>query len=157
MAQYDAVEQWGSPVSNRSSNPKTALSLLNDATYMVSMNDFAPSTHILLDFYGGEHLTDAAALRDAILKAADAAGSTVLSCDLHEFGDDAGVTGVAILAESHMSIHTWPEIDYAAIDIFMCGKADAEKAAKKLEELLKPKRTEITRVARGRLGQPSED
>ncbi|WNZ54036.1 adenosylmethionine decarboxylase (plasmid) [Microbulbifer sp. MKSA007] len=113
------------------------------------MNDFSPSTHILLDFYGCKHLTDAKALKSCMLAAAKEAGATVLRCNLHEFGEDAGVTGVAILAESHISIHTWPEIDFAAIDIFMCGKADAEKAASVLQKLLEPSRIETTKVARG--------
>ncbi len=48
---------------------------------------------------------------------------------MHGFGSGAGVTGVALLAESHITVHTWPERGYAAFDVFMCGDCDPEAAA----------------------------
>ena len=57
-------------------------------------------------------------LRDAAL----AAKATVLAANFHDFGDGQGNTGVLMLAESHISIHTWPEDNYAAIDIFVCSE-----------------------------------
>jgi S-adenosylmethionine decarboxylase len=114
------------------------------------MNKFSPGIHILVDFYGAQHVTETNVLRDIMIEAAQVAGATVLSCDLHEFGENSGVTGVAVLAESHISIHTWPEHDYAAIDIFMCGDADPHKAVKLLQDRLRPSSTQITTHVRGR-------
>lgn len=106
-------------------------------------------THILIDVFGGYALDDTARIEAALMHAAKAAGATVLMCKLHKFGGHGGVTGVLLLAESHISIHTWPEKAYAAIDIFMCGNARPDEAAAVLEQELRPDRVEITRVSRG--------
>ncbi len=53
---------------------------------------------------------------------------------MHGFGSGAGVTGVALLAESHITVHTWPERGYAAFDVFMCGACDPEAAASMIAE-----------------------
>ncbi|WP_170384144.1 adenosylmethionine decarboxylase [Ruegeria atlantica] len=105
--------------------------------------------HILVDYYGGQALTDAARIEGALTGAAIAAGATVLSGSFHKFGGHGGVTGVMLLAESHISIHTWPEQGYAAIDIFMCGDARPDKAVAYLEDQLRPARSTITRIQRG--------
>jgi S-adenosylmethionine decarboxylase len=114
---------------------------------------FAPGLHILIDLYGGKACGDQAALRAAMIGAAQAAGASVLSCHLHGFGDTGGVTGVALLAESHISIHTWPEQDYAAVDIFMCGRADARAAADYIKAALAPARVDVTEIARAQGNQ----
>jgi S-adenosylmethionine decarboxylase len=62
-----------------------------------------------------------ALVETALRGAASAAGATLLEVRLHSFGAGQGVTGVAMLAESHISIHTWPEHGYAAVDIFLCA------------------------------------
>ena len=74
------------------------------------------------------------ALRDA----ADRAGATLLNVDLHHFSPNGGISGVADLAESHISIHTWPEISYAAVDVFMCGNAQPHKAIEVLQGVFLP-------------------
>jgi S-adenosylmethionine decarboxylase len=81
--------------------------------------------------------------------ASTAAGATLLNIFLHEFPSSGGITGVALLAESHMSIHTWPEKEYAAIDIFMCGRADPELALNVLILQLRPTHTFIEHLVRG--------
>ena len=92
------------------------------------------STHVVADLLG----VDAALLRDAgrlealMRAAADAARARVLGAHLHRFGGEGGVTGVLLLAESHLSIHTWPEHGLAAVDAFMCGQARAEVAVESL-------------------------
>lgn len=82
-------------------------------------------THLLADLSGvaGDRLNDPAAIDQLLRRAALAAGATVLSGSFHHFGNNHGVTGVVLLAESHISIHTWPESGFAALDIFMCGQA----------------------------------
>lgn len=115
--------------------------------------DFKPGTHILLDLYGGEGLRDAARLRAVLIEAATRAGATVLSCEIHEFGGAGGVTGVALLAESHISIHTWPEHGFAAVDVFMCGAARPEVAIDHIRSALAAQSHEITTQRRGQRNQ----
>jgi S-adenosylmethionine decarboxylase len=73
-------------------------------------------------------LADPEAIRALLVSAAQASGATVLQANLHHFGEGMGVTGVVLLAESHMSIHTWPEHGYAALDIFVCGECQPLRA-----------------------------
>ena len=81
-------------------------------------------THLLLDFWGARNLIDPEAIGRSLCNAAEAANATVLHSHFHHFGPDGGVSGVLVLAESHISIHTWPERNFAAVDIFMCGACD---------------------------------
>lgn len=116
------------------------------------MTYVAPGTHILIDFWGASHLQDAQRIEQAMRDAAAACGATVLGVNLHNFGADAGITGVAILAESHISIHTWPETGYAALDVFMCGNCDPQKAVPVLKEAFKPERSQVSEHKRGDRG-----
>ena len=108
-------------------------------------------THLLADFYGvdGARLVASADL-DALLRAgAQAAGARILHSHFHSFGDAMGVTGVVLLAESHMSIHTWPEFGFAAADIFMCGEAQPKLALDIIEAAFKPASCIVQTIARG--------
>jgi len=94
--------------------------------------------HCILELYAcnQDRLNDEAFLRDAITEAAKRAGATLLHLVTHHF-EPQGVTGLALLAESHISIHTWPESGYAAVDVFTCGDHTMpEKACQVLIEEL---------------------
>lgn len=117
--------------------------------------NFPPNIHILADFFGGLFMDDLDHMSEVLRTAAKVAGATVLDIKLHHFGENGGVTGVAVLAESHISIHTWPENDLVAIDIFMCGASDPEKALQYLQQTLQPKEVNISRVKRGQRNQLS--
>ncbi|HEU4373107.1 MAG TPA: adenosylmethionine decarboxylase [Telluria sp.] len=94
--------------------------------------------HLLADFHGvsADKLVSCEAI-DALLRAAAlAAGATILHSHFHSFGPQQGVTGVLLLAESHISIHTWPEFGFAAADIFMCGDAAPELALDVIERAM---------------------
>ena len=65
--------------------------------------------HLLLEFWGAKHLDDLRSIEAALRHAAEQAGATIIDVRMHEFSSSGGVTGVAMLAESHISIHTWPE------------------------------------------------
>ncbi len=113
------------------------------------LNLYAPGTHVLLDFYDAAHLEDTTYIEQTLREAAQHCGATVLNVSLHHFGEGQGVTGVALLAESHISIHTWPETGFAAIDIFMCGSCDPMQAIPVLEAAFAPERTKLTEIKRG--------
>ena len=102
-------------------------------------------THLLIDMWGGVGLDDVHGIEAALTEAVAAAGATLLNIDLHQYSP----SGVAILAESHMSIHTWPETGYAAIDIFVCGACDAEKAVPVLRTHFRPAEIRLTKHRRG--------
>lgn len=97
-------------------------------------------THLLADMSGiaPQRLSDCAAIEKLLRAAAEAAGARVLHSHFHGFGPGQGVTGVVLLAESHISIHTWPEDGFAAADIFMCGAAQPQLALDLLRAALQP-------------------
>ncbi len=97
---------------------------------------------------GAPQLRDAVALEALLRAAARQAGAQVLGNHFHAFGEEDGVTGVVLLSESHVSVHTWPESGFAAIDIFMCGSADPERALEELARVLRPARRQVTRASR---------
>ena len=105
--------------------------------------------HLIADFWGAASLADPDAIRAAIRDAARAAGATILHLHLHRFGTEQGVSGIAVLAESHISVHTWPERGYAAFDAFLCGATDADAALAELERHLRPARTDVQVLRRG--------
>ncbi|MDD4859443.1 MAG: adenosylmethionine decarboxylase [Dehalococcoidales bacterium] len=112
--------------------------------------------HLLLELKNCNSgvLNDLDFLKQALLAAAKESGATVLGVDFHSFNPQ-GVSGVVIIAESHMSIHTWPEFDYAAVDVFTCGKTvQPEKAAEVMIERLGAKNHSIIEVQRGILLKP---
>ena len=85
------------------------------------------SLHLIADLADCRGLGDAAGVEQVLRAAAAAARARVVGLHLHHFGEGMGLTGVAMLAESHISIHTWPETGVAAVDLFVCGAhADAE-------------------------------
>ena len=85
--------------------------------------------HLIADLHDCIGLADPARIETCLRDAARAADATVIEVRLHHFGPGQGVTGVALLAESHISIHSWPEHGYAAVDIFMCGRRNDLDAA----------------------------
>ena len=105
--------------------------------------------HLLVDLWGATPLTDPEIMVDVLTDAAEAAGATILHILVHEFGGEGGVSGVAVLAESHISVHTWPELDYAAFDVFMCGTCNPEKAVETLCARLNPDRFTVDERKRG--------
>jgi S-adenosylmethionine decarboxylase len=117
----------------------------------VKPREAAIGKHILADLYGIEDsmLRDSAAMENLLCRVARDAGARVLSSHFHSFGEGGGVTGVVLLAESHISIHTWPECGLAAADIFMCGATDPEQALTILIEELSPGSWHIERAPRG--------
>ena len=108
--------------------------------------------HLLLDMWDcrDELLSNADALVALIRRAAEAAGGTVIDVRSHSFGP-WGVTAVALLAESHVSIHTWPEAHYAAVDAYTCGRSmNPASAARVFIDALHPVEVREQTIERGR-------
>ena len=107
--------------------------------------------HILIELHGcpADHLNDADAIQHAMTDAAVAAGATVIATNFHRFSP-LGVSGVVLIAESHLTIHTWPERGYAAVDVFTCGASvDPWQAYASLKAALGAASGEAVEVARG--------
>jgi len=105
--------------------------------------------HLLLDLWGAHNLTDPEFIDSALRDAAEAARATILHGHFHHFGPDGGVSGVLVLAESHISIHTWPERDFAAIDIFMCGSCNPYESLPVLKAAFRPASIQLSEQRRG--------
>ncbi|MGB0683150.1 MAG: adenosylmethionine decarboxylase [Magnetovibrionaceae bacterium] len=105
--------------------------------------------HLIVELWGARRLADTEGVRSALISAAEAAKATVLHDHMHSFGPGQGVSGVVVLAESHISIHTWPERDYAAIDIFMCGSCNPYDGIPALKRWFAPDRVQLTELKRG--------
>ena len=111
----------------------------------------ALAKHLLLELKDcdREVLNDLGFLKGLLLAAASEAGATVLGESFHQFNPH-GVSGVVIIAESHLFIHTWPECGYAAVDIFTCGNSvQPDKAAQKLVRELGAGSHSILEIQRG--------
>ncbi len=106
-------------------------------------------THIIADLWGAKPLDDLELMEATLRKAAKVAGATVLHIHLHHFTEGGGISGVAVLAESHISVHTWPERDFAAFDVFMCGNAKPEAAITVFSEAFNPDKVDVSEHLRG--------
>jgi S-adenosylmethionine decarboxylase len=106
-------------------------------------------SHLIIDLWDCENLDDAGLIELALRRAVQAAGATLLHLHLHAFEAGGGVSGVAVLAESHISIHTWPERSYAAIDVFMCGTAVPHEVVPILRHAFKARRIAVFEHMRG--------
>ena len=105
--------------------------------------------HLIIDLWEAEGLDDHARIEKAMRDAVDAAGATLLHIHLHTFEPNGGISGVAVLAESHISVHTWPEKGYAAFDVFMCGDAEPRKAMDVFKAAFNPGRIVVGEHKRG--------
>lgn len=123
--------------------------------------------HLTADLQGCSterpEMTDPAALRERCLAAVRAAGLQAVGELFHRFaapsGEPAGITGVVLLAESHLAVHTWPEIAAVTLDVYVCnfGADNSAKANTLLQGLLKafaPQHADLQRLVRGRDGLP---
>jgi S-adenosylmethionine decarboxylase len=106
-------------------------------------------SHLIIDLWDADHLNDIGAIELALRRCVRAAGATLLHLHLHEFSPNGGVSGVAVLAESHITIHTWPERRYAAVDVFMCGATEPHKVVPVLKHAFGAGRTAISEQLRG--------
>ena len=117
--------------------------------FIIEKNIIFAGTHITLDLWHCKFSNKIAPLKKIIKEAANLSKANILHMHMHRFGKEQGISGVAVLAESHISVHTWPERNYMAFDIFMCGNTYPELASEFLVKILKPKRKKIEIIKRG--------
>lgn len=111
----------------------------------------AIGTHIIADLYACKKLDNNAFVKDILLRSAKISRGTVLHTKFHNFRPQ-GMTGYILLAESHISIHTWPETGYAAVDVFTCGEAmDPKSTAEFICEKLGASEIQLNTIKRKRI------
>ena len=129
------------PMSDGAEAPKDYFVVRDGVTFA--------GTHLLLDLWGASNLTEPDAIDAALRAAAEAAGATILHGHFHHFSPNGGVSGVLVLAESHISIHTWPERSFAAVDIFMCGACNPYLSLPLLKAAFRPTQMQLAEQRRG--------
>ncbi|MEL6768315.1 MAG: adenosylmethionine decarboxylase [Pseudomonadota bacterium] len=105
-------------------------------------------THLIIEVVDGEGLDDEGRIQQAFRDCVETCGATLLHIHTHKFSPQ-GVSGVAVLAESHISVHTWPEIGYGAFDVFMCGDAQPWKAVEVLRAAFDAGDVRVKELLRG--------
>jgi S-adenosylmethionine decarboxylase len=109
------------------------------------------SVHLIADFESPKFIEDPKEIRRILWGAALAAKNTPLKTSIHKFPLQ-GITGIVLLAESHIAIHTWPESKYMAVDIFTCGKKSMPyKALEYLKQKFMPRKVKSMLIKRGYL------
>lgn len=108
-------------------------------------------THLILDLWKASRLDDLQLMEHTLREAVEVCGATLLHIHLHHFTPNGGLSGVAVLAESHITVHTWPERGYAAFDVFMCGDARPELSIEVFKRAFKPDHVNIHEHMRGAL------
>lgn len=143
IAEEQAKQQWPS-------HNQTDITGEDTVDHFIVKNgvEFA-GTHLILDFWEASRLDDLALMEQAMRDAVQVAGATLLHIHLHHFTPNGGISGVAVLAESHISVHTWPERGFAAFDIFMCGDAQPELAIPVLRDAFSPSNVNVSEHLRG--------
>jgi len=105
--------------------------------------------HLIAEFWYGKIIENPKKLEKILVEAVKKAKSIPLKVTIHKFSPH-GITGVILLAESHIALHSWPEINYVAIDIFTCGeKTLPYKALEHLKKKFQPKKIKIKEIKRG--------
>lgn len=131
MAYHDALFQLGMDLTRSSTAQKEDNGDTAHVAHDTKKDFFVEregarfaGTHLIVDLFGGRRLDDIQHVEQTLKRCVEAAGATLLHTHLHRLTHTGGVAGVAVLSESHISIHSWPEANFAALDVFMCGNAN---------------------------------
>ena len=106
-------------------------------------------THLVIELWNPKNITSLPKVRKILQDAVKACQATLLNIELHKFSPYGGISGVGILKESHISIHSWPEYNYAALDIFVCGTVNPYKAIPVLKKGFSTNNIQISELKRG--------
>jgi S-adenosylmethionine decarboxylase len=138
------------PGTTRNIDARLRAAEVADDHFVVRDGVRCAGTHLIIDLYQAGRLDDITHIEQTLRDCVDASGATLLHIHLHRFEPNGGVSGVAVLAESHISIHSWPEHGYAALDVFMCGNASPDACVPVLREAFAPKKIAVSEHLRGR-------
>lgn len=105
--------------------------------------------HLIIELWDGKFFSSLTKIKEILKNSVKACNATLLKINLHKFTPYGGISGIAVIKESHISIHTWPEYKYAALDIFVCGTVDPYQAIPVVKNGFKPKNIQITELKRG--------
>ena len=100
-------------------------------------------THLIVDLYGAKRLDDLKHIKETLRRCVDVAGATLLHIHLHRFADNGGISGAAVLAEGHISIHSWPDKGTVALDVFMGRDAKPDLAIDVAKQAFRPSRSVV--------------
>ncbi|MBU3933851.1 MAG: adenosylmethionine decarboxylase [Candidatus Omnitrophica bacterium] len=106
-------------------------------------------THLIIELWNGRNFSSLLKIRKILKDSVKACGATLLKINLHKFSPSGGISGVAIIKESHISIHTWPEYKYAAMDIFVCGSVDPYRTIAVIKKGFAPEKIQVAELKRG--------
>ncbi len=106
-------------------------------------------THLLIELWQAKDISSAEKIKNTLTEAVAACGATLLDIQAHTFSPFNGVSAIAVLQESHISVHTWPEFEYAAVDIFVCGEVDPYKALPAIKNGFQTENVQIMELKRG--------
>ena len=134
---------------NVSYNIKNFKKKISKDHFIIEGNMAYSGKHIILDLWEPLFDNKIKTLKKTIERAVNISKANMLHLHLHRFGKEQGISGVAVLAESHLSVHTWPERNYIAFDMFMCGDTNPELASKYLVNTFRPKNKNIKVIKRG--------
>ena len=132
-------------------SPSAACTLFDDARedhFIRRDGAVFAGTHLIIEVENGHGLDEEDRIQTAFRDCVTACGATLLHIHTHKFSPQ-GVSGVAVLAESHISVHTWPEIGYGAFDVFMCGDAQPWKAVEILRRAFGAQEVRVSELLRG--------
>ena len=153
MKREGAQSRWDGPEVVRDSRDDSAPALQaidgGKDHFVVRDGVRFAGTHLILDLWDADRLDDPDHIERALRRIVEKAKATLLHIHLHRFTPNGGISGVAVLAESHISVHTWPERSYAAFDVFMCGDAVPHVAVEELQAAFEPSRLEVSEHRRG--------
>lgn len=157
VARFSADDTDRENGSEDANGNDAVLSSSNMDHFISKDGEYFAGTHLIIDLWEASRLDDLEHVRETLIKAVTAAKATLLHIHLHHFTENGGISGVAVLAESHISIHSWPEIGYAALDVFMCGDSNPADAIPVLQDAFGPGRVDVSDMRRGRVSEESVD
>jgi S-adenosylmethionine decarboxylase len=162
MAYEDTLFQLGMDLTRSSTAQKeefdgTTCVVRDETNHQEDRKDFFierdgvryAGNHLIIDLFGAKRLDELEHVESTLKRCVEKAGASLLHIHLHHFTPNGGVSGVAVLAESHISIHSWPEADYAALDVFMCGDARPELCVDILREAFEAREVVVKTHQRG--------
>ena len=161
MAYTDSLFQLGMDLTRSSTAQKedhgqTALGAHDDRKdYFIERDGLRfAGTHLLIDLFGAKRLDDLKHIKDTLKRCVEVAGATLLHIHVHRHTDKGGVSGAAVLAEGHMSVHSWPETGYLALDAFMGRDARPDLAIDVAKEAFRPVRVAVKEHLRAGTAPP---